>query len=154
MSLAGNELGREIVMTTTVRPPPDVTSVDEPTVLIGEPGGGPIWRIVSGSLLSGLLGALVLTLVVFAGSPEHVITGSALLAFAFGWSMLALLSTPLTSQPQRWAFVPAAFMAVIAVGLLVFAPGDRVLTAVGWVWPPAMFALAVWMVIQLRRALA
>jgi pimeloyl-ACP methyl ester carboxylesterase len=83
-----------------------------------------------------------------------VITGSALLAFALGWSMLALLSTRFTSQPQRWAFVPAAFMAVIAIGLLVLGPGDRVLTAAGWVWPPAMFALAVWMVVQLRRALA
>ena len=107
-----------------------------------------------GRFLSGLLGALVLTLVVFAGTPEHVITGSALLAFALGWSMLAWLSTRFTSQPQRWAFVPAAFMAVVAVGLFVFAPGNRALTAAGWVWPPTVFALAVWMVIQLRRALA
>jgi pimeloyl-ACP methyl ester carboxylesterase len=141
-------------MTTTVRPPPSVTSVDEPTILVEEPGGGPVWRTVGGSLLSGLLGAVVLTLVVSAGAPEHVITGSALLAFAFGWAMLAVLSIRLTNQPQRWAFVPAALMASIAVGLLVFAPGNGALTAAGWVWPPAMFALAVWMVIQLRRALA
>jgi pimeloyl-ACP methyl ester carboxylesterase len=141
-------------MNTTVRPPPSATSVDEPTVLVEEPGREPIWRVVGGSLLSGLLGALILTLVVFAGAPEHMITGSALLAFAVGWAMLALLSTRFTSQPQGWAVVPAAFMAVVAVGLFVFAPGNRGLTAVGWVWPPAMFALAVWMVIQLRRALA
>jgi pimeloyl-ACP methyl ester carboxylesterase len=141
-------------MTTAVRLPPGTTGVDEPTVLVEEPRREPVWRVVGGSLLSGLLGALVLTLVVFAGEPEHVITGSALLAFALGWSMLALLSTRFTSQPQRWAFVPAAFMAVVAVGLLVLSPGDRSLTRVGWVWPPAMFALAVWMVIQLRRALA
>jgi pimeloyl-ACP methyl ester carboxylesterase len=140
-------------MTTTLRPPPGEMSVGEPPEPADESGRGPIWRIVGGSLLSGLLGALVLTLVVFAGGPEHVITGSALLAFAFGWSMLAVLSTRFTTQPQRWAFVPAASMAVVAVGLLVFAPGDRALTRVGWVWPPAVFALAVWMVIQLRRAL-
>jgi pimeloyl-ACP methyl ester carboxylesterase len=141
-------------MTTAMRPPTDTISVDEPTVVVEEPGGGPIWRVAVGSLLSGMLGALVLTLVVFAGAPEHVITGSALLAFALGWSMLAVLSTRYTSQPQRWAYVPAIFMAVVAVGLLVIAPGDRGLTDAGWVWPPATFALAVWMVIQLRRALA
>ena len=45
---------------------------------------------------------------VFAGAAEYVITGSALLAFAAGWAMLAVLSTRLTSQPQRWAYVPAA----------------------------------------------
>ncbi len=55
-----------------------------------------------------MLGALALTLVVFAGAPEHLITGSALLALAFGWTMLAVLSIHLTSQPQRRALVPAA----------------------------------------------
>lgn len=139
-------------MTTTVRPPSDAIGVDEPTVLV-EPGGWPIGRIIGGSLLSGLLGALVLTLVVFAGAREHVITGSALLAFAFGWSMLAFLSTRFTNEPQRWAFVPAGFMAVVGGGLLVFAPGNGALTAAGWVWPPAVFSLAIWMVIQLRGAL-
>ena len=141
-------------MTTTMRPPPGAMTADDPTVLVEEPGRGPIWLVVGGSLLSGLGGALVLTLVVFAGASEHVITGSALLAFALGWSMLALLSTRFTSQPQRWAFLPAAFMAASGVGLLVLEPGDRALTRVAWVWPPAVLALSVWMSIQLRRALA
>jgi pimeloyl-ACP methyl ester carboxylesterase len=118
-----------------------------------DPKRGPIWRIVGCSLVTGLMGALVLTLVVFAGAPEHVISGSALLAFAFGWAMLAALSTRLTSQPQRWALVPAASMAVAALALLVLTPGDRGLTAVSWVWPPAVLGLTVWTVIQLRRAL-
>ena len=90
----------------------------------------------------------------FAGAAEHVITGSALLAFAFGWAMLAVLSTRLTSQPQRWALVPAALMAVTGLGLLALAPGNGALTAAGWVWPPALLGLAVWMGVQLRRALA
>jgi pimeloyl-ACP methyl ester carboxylesterase len=67
--------------------------------------------------------------------------------------MLAALSTRLTSQPQRWALVPAASMAVAALALLVLTPGDRGLTAVSWVWPPAVLGLTVWTVIQLRRAL-
>jgi pimeloyl-ACP methyl ester carboxylesterase len=139
-------------MTTTVRPPPDRV-VSERPVAAEEWGRWPIWRIVAGSLLTGLLLALVLMLVVFAGAREHVITGSALLAFALGWAMLAALSIRFASQPQRWAFVPAVFMAIVAVGLFVLSPGDGALTAAGWIWPPALFALAGWMVVQLRRAL-
>ena len=55
---------------------------------------------------------LVLVLVVFAGATEPVITGAGLLGLASGWALLAVLSTRMTSQPQRWAVVPAAVMAV------------------------------------------
>jgi pimeloyl-ACP methyl ester carboxylesterase len=115
---------------------------------------GPIVRVVLGSLVTGVAAAAVATLIVFAGAAEHVITGSALLAFAAGWAMLAVLSTRLTSQPQRWAYVPASVMAVVGFGVIAFAPGNAALTHSGWVWPPVMLVLAGWMGIQLRRALA
>jgi len=114
---------------------------------------GPIVRVVAGSLLIGLVGAAVATLVAFPGAPEYVTTGSALLAFAAGWAMLAALSTRMTSQPQRWAYGPAAIMGTSGFGLIAFAPGNTALTHAGWVWPPVMFALAGWMTVQLRRAL-
>jgi pimeloyl-ACP methyl ester carboxylesterase len=114
---------------------------------------GPIVRVVLASLLAGLAGAAALTLVALPGAAEHVITGSALLAFAAGWAMLAMLSSRLTSQPQRWAWVPAAVMAVTGFGLLTVAPGNSVLTGAGRIWPPLMFALAGWMCLRLRRAL-
>ena len=113
----------------------------------------PVWRVVGGSIATGLVGALALTLGVFAGASEYVITASALLAFACGWAMLAILSARYTSQPQRWARVPAAAMAIVALVLLVTSPGDQALTAAGWAWPPAMLALTIWMIIQLRRDL-
>jgi len=62
--------------------------------------------IVAGSLLSGLVAAIVLVAGPLGGSQEHVITGAVLLAFAFGWVLLAVLSTLWTDQPQRWAAVP------------------------------------------------
>ena len=95
----------------------------------------------------------MLTLGVFGGAAEHVISGSALLAFAGGWAMLALLSARFTSQPQRWARVPAAGMAAAGLTLLIAQPDDRALNTAGWVWPPIAFALAVWMFVQLRRSL-
>jgi pimeloyl-ACP methyl ester carboxylesterase len=142
--------GRQILQV-----PDDLAALlaDERTVAPGDAERGPIWRVVVGSLLTGLLGALILTLVVFAGAPEHLISGSALLAFAFGWAMLAVLSTRLTSQPQRWALFPAVFMGVVGLALLVLTPGDDSVNTAGWLWPLLVFALAVWMFIQLRRSL-
>jgi hypothetical protein len=115
---------------------------------------GPIRRIIVGSLVTGLVAAAVLTFVVFAGADEHVITGTALLGFAVGWAMLAVLSMRMTDQPQRWAFVPAAGMAATGLGLLLVAPDDAGLTAAGWVWPPVLLVLAVWMGLRVRRSLA
>ena len=115
--------------------------------------GGPIARVVAASLATGVFGAAALTLGVFGGAPEHVITGSALLAFAVGWALLAVLSSRLTSRPQRWARVPAAALAVVGTGLVVLAPGDDALTAAGWVWPPLLLVLAGWIAVRARQTL-
>jgi len=113
----------------------------------------PIWRVVGGSIAAGFFGAIALTVGVFGGAAEHVVSGSALLAFAGGWALLAILSARCTSQPQRWARVPAIVMAVAGLILLIAQPGDQALDAAGWVWPPIGFALAAWMIIELRRSL-
>jgi pimeloyl-ACP methyl ester carboxylesterase len=115
---------------------------------------GPIRRIVAGSLLTGAVLAAVLPLFVVAGASEPVITGSALLGFAAGWAMLAVLSARMTDQPQRWAWVPAAGLGATGLGLLILTPDDRVLTAAGWAWPPLLLALAAWTVLRIRRSLA
>jgi len=137
-------------MTTTARPAHTLAVAD---TVAPQPARGPLVRVIIGSLLTGLAGVAALTLVALPGAPEPVITGSALLAFAAGWAMLAVLSTRLTSQPQRWALVPATVMAVTGLALLAVAPGNSVLTGAGWIWPPVMFALAAWMGVQLRRGL-
>ena len=103
-------------------------------------------------MLSGLVTTLLLVLVVFAGAAEPVITGAGLVGLASGWALLAMLTTRWTSQPQRWAAVPAAVMAVTGVALLAVTPDNGTLTAAGWVWPPAALVLAVWMVRATRRA--
>jgi pimeloyl-ACP methyl ester carboxylesterase len=111
---------------------------------------GHIGRIVAGSLITGLFAAVALVAGPFAGAAEHVIAGSVLLAFAFGWAILALLSERWTDQPQRWAKVPAGFMALTGVSILAFAPTGNPL---GWLWPPAMIAVTVWMIMRARRDL-
>lgn len=114
---------------------------------------GHVGRIVAGSILGGLILALVLSIIVFGGATEPIISGSILLAFALGWTMLAWLSSRRTDQPQEWAYVPAIFMGVLGLAHVIFRPSDGVLRAFGWVWPIAAAGLAVWVVIQARRSL-
>ena len=117
------------------------------------PKTGPVARIIAGSLAAGVVAALVLSLVVFAGGTESVITGSVLIGFAFGWALIAELTSRYTTRPQRWASVPAGFMGATGVALVVFAPGYDVMTWLSWVWPPVVAAMAVWMFVQVRRSI-
>jgi hypothetical protein len=80
----------------------------------------------------------VLTLVALPGAVEHITTGAALLAFAAGWALLAALTSRMTDRPQRWAYLPAAFLGVSGLALVTLAPGDDALSAAAWVWPPAL----------------
>lgn len=109
------------------------------------------WPIL-GSLAAGMAAAALLTLVVFAGATEAVITGSVLLAFGLGWAMMAAL-TRRTNQPQRWALVPAVAMSTTGCALLTLRPGDGALTTLSWWWPPAMLVLVAWMFVRMPRAL-
>ncbi|WP_138735346.1 alpha/beta fold hydrolase [Modestobacter excelsi] len=118
------------------------------------PHRGPVRRIIAASLLTGAVLAAGLPLIVFAGAPEAAITGSALLGFAAGWALLAVLSARMTDQPQQWALVPAAALGAAGLALLVLAPDDRVLTAAGWAWPPLLLTLAAWTLFRTRRTVA
>jgi pimeloyl-ACP methyl ester carboxylesterase len=114
---------------------------------------GHIGLIVAGSLIAGLVVALVLVIGPFGGAEEHVIMGTALLGWALGWTLLAVLSIRWSDQPQRWTLVPAALMALAGASLLVFRPDANAFNVLGWIWPPALIALAVWMTVQARRNL-
>jgi pimeloyl-ACP methyl ester carboxylesterase len=103
------------------------------------------------SLLAGLLAAVALVAGPFAGSRESVITGALLLGFASGWALLAALTTRFNERPQRWAAVPATAMALTGAALIAVAPGPAALSSLGWIWPPLLLALVVWMIVHARR---
>jgi pimeloyl-ACP methyl ester carboxylesterase len=126
---------------------------DHETTSPSAPWRGHIGLVVLGSIASGFVAALVLSLLAFGGSQEPTITGVILLAFAVGWAMLAVLSVRRTDQPQRWAMIPAGFMGLSGLGFLLFQPGTSTVGALGWVWPIVLLGLVVWMVVQSRRSL-
>ena len=114
---------------------------------------GRVGLIVAGSLITGFVVALVLVIGPFGGAQEHVIMGTALLGWALGWALLAVLSIRWSDQPQRWAVVPAALMALAGASFLVFRPDANAMNLLGWIWPLVLIALAVWMTVQARRTL-
>jgi pimeloyl-ACP methyl ester carboxylesterase len=111
---------------------------------------GHIGRVVAGSVILGLVAAVAIVAGPLAGAKEHIITGSVLVTFALAWAMLALLSERWTNQPQRWAIAPALFMALTGTGILILAPTGNQL---GWVWPPVVVTLTIWMIVHARREL-
>jgi len=103
------------------------------------------------SLLVGFLLAILFVLGPAAGGTEAVTTGSVLIAWGIGWLLLAVLSDRFTDQPQRWAYVPAAFLGLVGLTLVVLQPGIAVMDVLSWIWPPALLLLGVWSWIQVRR---
>ena len=102
-------------------------------------------------MVTGLVVGVVLAVAPFVPAEEGRVTGALLLGFALGWAMLAFLSARFTDQPQRWAVVPAIFMGVGGLLLLVFgSPAHGVLK---WLWPPALLVLVVWMFTRSRQQL-
>jgi pimeloyl-ACP methyl ester carboxylesterase len=118
-----------------------------------ESGRGHIGLVVLGSIAGGLILGLVLVLGVFGGGPESVITGSALIALAFGMLMLFELARRRTDQPQSWALVPAIGIGVVGLALVILGPSGRVLGWLGWVWPILLALVVVWSVRGAHRSL-
>jgi pimeloyl-ACP methyl ester carboxylesterase len=98
-----------------------------------------------------LISAAVLVAVPVGPADEDVVTGLVLLGFALGWALLAVLSVRLSDHPQRWAAVPAVFMAVMGLASLSGSAGVH--DVLSWVWPPALLGLVVWMFVRVRRQL-
>ena len=108
--------------------------------------------VVAASLIIGLLVAIFLVAVPFAGAPENVISGAVLLAFGLGWALLAVLSTRWTDQPQRWAALPALVFTAAGATLLAW-PGSVKNVLLEWAWPPVLLALVVWIALRARKSL-
>ncbi len=110
-----------------------------------------VGAVVAGSLATGFAAAMILPFIPVGTVDVNFSTAMVLIGFALGWALLAVLSTRFTDQPQRWAVAPAIFMALS--GVLVLVAPDSVVDALGWVWPPALLVLVIWIWTRARREL-
>jgi pimeloyl-ACP methyl ester carboxylesterase len=117
-----------------------------------KPGRSPVLAILV-SIVAGLGLALALAYVLAPNGSEPLVTGAALLAFGFGWALMAWLTTRFSGQPQRWLYVPAAAFGAVGAVLVLLQPGPALMDLLGWIWPVALAVLAVWMFGQLRSEL-
>jgi hypothetical protein len=117
---------------------------------VQSPFSGRIALIVAASMAAGLVVAVALVAAPFVPATADVLTGVVLLAFAFGWALLTVLSVQLSDQPQRWAAAPAVFLTV--AGLIALLGPDTVVgRGFRWVWPPLLLVLVVWSITRARR---
>lgn len=135
--------------TRRVRPPaPPPSRAGRNTGGVPASSGRLGW-IVALSLATGFVAASLLVTLPFVPVKESVLTGAVLCGFAAGWALLCLLSLWFTDHPQRWAVAPAVFMGVGGLVLVTF--GSPIREALGWVWPPTLLLLVIWMLHQTRR---
>jgi pimeloyl-ACP methyl ester carboxylesterase len=125
-----------------------------PTTTTAKEKGGHIGLVVLASIAAGLALGLLLVLGVFAGGSEPQIVGSALLGLGTGFALLALTSTRSTNQPQQWALLPGVVTTLAGFGVLLLAPGHRLLDLAGWIWPVLLAILVVSSFRGARRSLA
>jgi pimeloyl-ACP methyl ester carboxylesterase len=129
-----------------------VPTTTNPLAVAESNASGNVGLVVLSSIAAGLALGLLLDLVASAGADEATIIGGALLALGAGFTLLALASSCLTNQPQRWALDPGVVTAL--AGLLVaLVPGDRALEVTGWVWPVLLLVLVGWSIRGARRSL-
>ncbi len=105
---------------------------------------------IAGSIVAGLALAVAFVLGPASSGSEAVITGSVLFAFGVGWGLMAYTTGRFSAQPQRWTLVPAAVLGLVGLGLVLVRPGPAAMDVLGWIWPPAIAALTVWMIAQTR----
>jgi len=108
-------------------------------------------KVVAGSLIGGVISAITLVALPFAGGSEATITGAILIGFAIGWALLAHLSMRSGDGAHRWAAVPATALGLSGAALIILTPNPQTLDTLGWIWPPLLLALVLWMTAQARR---
>lgn len=133
----------------TQRSPTETSYADQAAAAEPESRRRHLGRVVAGSLAAGFVAAVILLFLPVGTVDADFSLAMVLLGWGLGWALLAVLSIRSTDQPQRWAVVPAIYMAV--AGAVVLVAPDGAEDALGWVWPPALMVLVVWVWIRARR---
>ncbi len=107
--------------------------------------------IIPGGIMSGI----GLGIVLIAG-PFELVSGQNeggvfMLSFALGWLLITVLTAVFTSKTHWWALIPATIMGLIGGAILVGGVFETVLSFFGKLWPIALIALGVSVLLQSIR---
>lgn len=106
--------------------------------------------MVPGGILLGIGAGSFLTDNVFYTLVEPARGGLFLLGLAGGFASITVLTSIFTRQPQVWALIPAAILALIGGALLSGNSGHTILTLLSQYWPIFLILLGVTLLVQRR----
>lgn len=106
---------------------------------------------IPGGILGGISLGIYLVEGPFQLAGEQNEGALFMLAFALGWFSITLFSRLLTSEPQWWALIPGAIMALIGFAVLGIGTAERLLSLVGTLWPLALVAAGIYVLIEWKR---
>jgi hypothetical protein len=106
--------------------------------------------VIPGGILAGIGVGAILTQVPLFFLANQAKGGIFMLTFAGGWVLITFLS-PLAGRPMLWPLIPAAFMGVIGLGLVLGQAGLQILQLAGVGWPVILIALGLYLVFRRRE---
>lgn len=115
-----------------------------------------LWGLLtrqSGLLIpGGILGGIGLGILLITGpyeiASEELQGGVFMLAFAFGWFLIPILSTIFTGDNHWWALIPGGIMALIGGGLLFGGAALAVLEFLGQIWPVFLILIGIFLILR------
>lgn len=100
----------------------------------------------------GILGGIGLGILLITGpyeiANEELQGGVFMLAFAFGWFLIPILSTIFTGDNHWWALIPGGIMALIGGGLLFGGAALTVLEYLGKLWPVFLILAGLYLILR------
>ncbi|MBI3914250.1 MAG: hypothetical protein HY327_08725 [Chloroflexi bacterium] len=102
--------------------------------------------LIPGGILSGIGLGVALMESVYAGAPSDFKGGIFLLAFAFGWALITILSALVTRRTIYWSLVVGAILATIGGALVIGGAALDALNALEKVWPLFLIAAGAWVI--------
>lgn len=104
--------------------------------------------LIPGGILSGIgIGTLLIT-GPYAAASGQVQGGVFLLAFAFGWALIPVLSAIFTGDNHWWALIPGGIMAIVGGALLFGGVALTVLEFFGRAWPVLLILAGLYLILR------
>jgi hypothetical protein len=106
--------------------------------------------MIPGGILSGLGAGVVLNALALQGQPETITSGVILLGLAAGFLAIVPLSHSV-HQLQIWPWVPGVLLGAVGILVMLGDIGQNVLSAVADLWPLALVAVGVALLLQHQK---
>jgi hypothetical protein len=108
--------------------------------------------MIPGGILTGIGAGVILMEQTAALPGEASDAGIFLITFGAGCALITLLSALFTAKTQWWPLIPGAIIAAVGAALLAGDAGLRLLEFAGDLWPLALIAVGVIIVLRAARA--